>query len=137
MRTLLASCLVLSAVGLAHAEPKAVKPNKDWTGVMKDDTQKKLAPKDGFIVEAKEFEKLWKAWRTDEKLPEIDFTKEVVVVTLASGPNYPRISAKLDEGTLEINAISTLIGGEGFGYSIATFDRKGITKVGTKKLPAK
>lgn len=137
MRILLASCLVLAVVNAAHAEPKAVKPNKDWTGVMNDDTQKKLTPKDGFIVDAKEFEKLWKAWRTAEKVPEIDFTKVVVVVTLASGPNYPRISASLDEGTLKINAISTLIGGDGFGYSVATFDRKGITRVGTKKLPAK
>ena len=60
--------------------------------------------------------------------------KELVVVTYASGPNQPGISATLADGTLKIGSFQTLIGGPGFGYSLATFDRKGIKQVGTEKV---
>ena len=137
MRTLLASCLALAVCGIALAAPKAVKPNRAWTGLVADETLKKLAPVDGYVLDAKEFAKLWKAWRKGEKVPEIDFTKEVVIVTLAAGPNEPAIKATLAEGTLQIKAEQALVAGKGFGYSLATFDRKGITTVRNKKLPAK
>ena len=70
-------------------------------------------------------------------MPKIDFAKEVVIVTLATGPNEPTIKATLDEGKLQIKAGQALVAGKGFGYSLATFDRKGITTVRNKKLPAK
>ena len=136
MRTLIAFCLALAVASVAFADAKSVKPNKNWTGLVKDDTLKKLAPKDGYVVDAKEFEKLWKAWSKDE-VPRIDFAKEVVIVTLAAGPNKPEIKATLDEGKLEIKAMQALVAGAGFGYSLATFDRKGITTVRNKKLPTK
>ena len=137
MRTLPASCLALAICGVALAAPKVVKPNRDWTGLVRDETLKKLAPVDGYVLDAKEFAKLWKAWRKDEKVPPIDFDKEVVIVTLAAGPNEPTIKATLDEGKLQITAGQALVAGKGFGYSLATFDRKGITTVRNKKLPAK
>jgi hypothetical protein len=136
MRTLIAFCLALAVASVALAEPTPVKPNKNWTGLVKDDTLKKLAPKDGYVVDAKEFEKLWKAWRKDE-VPTIDFAKEVVIVTLAAGPNELGLEATIDAGKLEIKAMQTLVGGAGFGYSLATFDRKGIKTVRNKKLPAR
>jgi hypothetical protein len=133
------SCLVLSLAlaGIATAEPVKVTPGRNWVAVVNDETKKKEAPKDGLITDAKAFEKLWKSWRKDEKVPEVDFKKQFVVVTLASGPNKPGISAVLDEGNLKILARQTLIGGDGFGYSIATFDRKGVKKVNGKELPEK
>lgn len=136
MRT---SCILalFVVVGVADAAPTKVTPSKDWVAVVKDDNLKKHAPKDGFITDAKTFEELWKAWRPDEKLPTVDFKKEFVVVTLASGPNRPGISATLDEGNLKILARQTLIGGDGFGYSIATFSREGVKKVNGKELPEK
>ena len=137
MRIPIALCLALAVVTVALAESKALVPNKNWTGLVKDDTLKALAPKDGYILDAKEFEKLWKAWRKDDKVPAIDFATEVVIVTLATGPNEPAIKAKLDEGTLQIKAEQELVAGKGFGYSLATFDRKGITTVRNKKLPVK
>ena len=137
MRTPIAFCLALAVASVAHADVTSVTPNLNWTGIVKDDTLKKLAPKDGYVVDAKEFEKLWKAWREGEKVPVIDFAKEVVIVTLASGPNEPGIKATLDDGKLEIKAMQTLVAGAGFGYSLATFDRKGITTVRNKKLPTK
>jgi hypothetical protein len=124
-------------VGVCQAAPERVAPNRDWVAIINDDNLKKLAPKDGIITDAKAFAKLWKAWRKDEKTPEINFTKEFVLVTLASGPNRPSITAMLDDGKLTIRALQTLIGGSGFGYSLATFNRKGIKTVNGKALPVK
>lgn len=120
---------------LCLAQPKQVVPNRNWVDIARDETLKKEAPKDGVITTSKAFAKLWKAWRKDEKVPEVNFKKEFVVVTLASGPNRPGVSATLDEGNLKIMARQTLIGGEGFGYSIATFNREGVKKVDGKDLP--
>lgn len=131
------SLLLVAPALLALAAPVTVAPNNNWVAVVKDEALKKHAPKSGVIVEAKEFEKLWSAWRKGEKVPAVDFTREFVVVTLASGPNRPGISATLDDGDLKIKAAQTLIGGKGFGYSIATFDRQGVKKVNGKELPAK
>jgi hypothetical protein len=126
---------VLVLAGCADAKPLEVAPNRDWVEVVRDEDLKKYAPKDGLVTDAKTFGELWKAWRPKEKAPEIDFKKEFAVITLAGGPNKPGISATLDEGELKIVARQTLIGGKGFGYSIATFDRKGVKTVNGKALP--
>src|SRR5262249_32065108 len=123
--------------GVCRAAPERLAPNRDWGAIINDDNLKKLAPKDGLITNAKEFAKLWKAWRKDEKTPEINFEKEFVLVTLAIGPNRSSISATLDDGKLTVRAVQTLKAGPGFGYSIATFNRKGIKTVNGKDLPAK
>jgi hypothetical protein len=132
-------CFGMLALGLfavsAGAQPgklkgKLVKPDREWVEVIKDNQLAKEAPKTGVIESAEAFAKLWKAWRKDEKVPEIDFKKKIVVVTLAKGgPNRPRVSAVIDEGNLRTRAVSTLIGGPGFGYSIGLYDRKGIKTI--------
>jgi len=134
MRTIM--CVTLLAAGVALAEPKAVVPDRDWAGIIDNDKLADEAPKNGLITDAKAFEKLWKAWRKDEKVPAIDFKKQFVAVTLSrGGPNKPRIAAKLDEGKMKIGAITTLIGGPGFGYSLAVFPREGVKEVNGTKLP--
>jgi hypothetical protein len=132
------SVFVLSlVVRVTVAEPMKIFPSQNWVGKHDSNKLKKLAPKEGLIVEAKAFEKLWKAWRSDEKVPEIDFTKEFVLVTLADGPNRLSIHATVEDGKMKVTSVQTLIGGDGFGYSLAKFPRKGITSVNGKKLPEK
>jgi hypothetical protein len=131
----LALVALLASVPAALAAPKKVAPNRDWVAVIQNEKLQKVAPKSGLITDAKTFEKVWKAWRKDEKVPAIDFKKEFVLVSLASGPNRPSVSASLDEGKMTIRVAQTLIGGEGFGYSLATFNRKGVKTVDGKELP--
>jgi hypothetical protein len=131
---LLALPLLAPAVA---AQPKKITPGQTWVGTKDDEKLKKLAPKEGVVVEAKEFEKLWKAWRPDEKVPQVDFTKEFVLVTLASGPNKPGINATVEDGKMVVRALQTLIGGPGFGYSLATFPREGIKSINGKEFPPK
>jgi hypothetical protein len=133
---LVATLSLLALVAVATAEPKPVTPDNNWVGIVNNEKLADEAPKDGIITDAKTFEKVWKAWRKDEKLPVVDFKKHLVVVTLSrGGPNRPGINATLDDGNLKITAFSTLIGGDAFGYSLATFERRGIKTVNGKKVP--
>jgi hypothetical protein len=133
---LLPVALLVSAAATLAA-PEKVAPNRNWVAVIRDEKLKKAAPKSGLITDAKTFEKVWKAWRKDEKVPAIDFKKEFVVVTLvSSGPNRPKISASLDEGKLTIKVVETTQkAAVGFGYSLATFNCKGIKSINGKELP--
>ncbi len=128
---LVAAAVIVPAV---TAEPKEIKPSLNWTGVVNNEALSKKAPDSGIITDQKSFEAVWKAW-SKEKVPALDFKKDLVVVTLAlGGPNRPGITATLDEGDLKIMAISTLIGGDAFGYSLAVFPREGIKKVNGKPV---
>jgi hypothetical protein len=124
---------------IVRGETKKLIPLREWVNVVRNNALSKEAPKEGFLTDAKAFAKLWKAWRPDEKVPEIDFRKQVVIVTLATGgPNRPRINVTLDDdGNVKVSASSTLIGGPGFGYSIATFERKGIKTIHGKPIDKK
>jgi len=138
MITALAALVVAATVAEAQRLPKGktIVPERDWAAIVKGDAEMKKAPKNGLLTNQKDFAELWKAWRAEEKVPEIDFKQKFAVVSLASGPNRPQVKAVLtDEGNLEISAISTLVGGPGFGYSIAVFERKGVRKVNGKDFP--
>ncbi|MBY0230253.1 MAG: hypothetical protein K2W96_13300 [Gemmataceae bacterium] len=141
-------CLTLVLVALVAADVSAKRkppveagkkfaPSQNWTAVVSDNALADEAPKSPVITDAKTFEKLWKAWRKDDKLPAVDFKDHFVLVTLSKGgPNKPNINGTLDDkGNLKVVAFSTLIGGDGFGYSIATFPRKGVKTVNGEKLP--
>ncbi len=136
---LLAGFLALSA----DAQPlkgkrKLVVPAQEWGAVVKDEKLAKEAPRSPVLTDPKTFEKVWKAWRPTERLPDVNFKTKFVYLSLSlGGPNRPRVGAALDdEGNLTVNAESTLIGGPGFGYSLAVFERKGVKKVNGKALPA-
>jgi hypothetical protein len=80
---------------------------------------------------------LWKAWRGDEKVPEVDFTKDLVLVFTLGGPNKvspPELRLD-DRGELTAQAVATLIGGDGFCYKIVTVRRHGIKTVNGTALP--
>jgi hypothetical protein len=134
---LLALSALMLLVDIAQAAPEKVVPNREWTGVIRDETLKNKAPANGLITDAKTFEKVWKAWRKDDKVPEVDFKKEFVLVTRSVGPNRLSLITSLDDGKMTVNARQTELGGRGFGYSLATFNRKGITTVNGNALEKK
>jgi hypothetical protein len=113
-----------------------LKPSHSWSTVVKDEALAKKAPENGVVTEAKTFETLWKSYMGDEKLPKIDFAKNLVVVSLAGGPNRPRVvSAKLGEdGNLEVLAVASKLGGPGFGVAFSVFPKAGVKKVNGKDI---
>ncbi|MEW4561849.1 hypothetical protein AB1K70_04945 [Bremerella sp. JC770] len=132
-RTLLAVVLfTLSVSGAFAAEPTEL-----GKGKIADASLEKLAPKSGFITDAKTFAKLWKAWRPAEAVPEIDFRQDLVIVGLANGPNLVMFQPKLQEnGDLTFVVASTRMGGPGFGYRLVKVSREGIERVNGTPIAA-
>ncbi len=144
MRLLANRLFVLLLVGLipalAFAADKEIEPVKTWSGSSLKEEGIKEAPKSGVITDAEAWAKLWKAWKFEEKLPEVDFKKQIVLVTTAgcaankwSGPQI-----KLTEkGDLRPQVAATEIGGPGFIYLIQIVDREGVKTIHGKPLKDK
>src|SRR5262245_40673567 len=84
-RAALASLAVLFVAlsPAAAADKKPIKPNKMWSGSVADQALQKDAPR--VIVNAKDLEKLWKAWMIKDEMPKVDFEKEIVVIATTVG----------------------------------------------------
>ena len=130
---LVAMAAVVLFTSDATAQKKAVKPNMEWTGSVEDEKLAKGAPE--CITSAKGLENLWKAWKLADKVPEVDFTKEVVILTTTRGSKL-RLAAALDEkGNLMVGGLGTRDLAPGFRYVIATVSKEGVKKVNGKDLP--
>jgi hypothetical protein len=117
----------------ALAQKNAVKPSKEWTGSVEDESLAKDAP--ACITSAKGLEKLWKAWKIADKVPEVDFTKQLVLLTTTRGSKL-RLAAALDEkGNLMVGGLGALDLAPGFRYVLATVSKEGVKKVNGKELP--
>jgi hypothetical protein len=116
-----------------RAEKKKVKLVKEWSGSVADEKLAKDAPE--VIADAKAFEKLWKAWKVGDKVPEVDFTKEIVIVSTTSGSKISLKPSLDDKGNLSVLGMATADFGPGFRYVIATVSREGVKKVNGKDLP--
>ncbi len=137
---LAASLLAIAAVALLvpparaekAAEKKAVKIVKEWKGSAADADLAKGAPE--YVADAKSLEKLWKKWGVEGKVPEVDFKKEIVLVSTTVGSRL-NLSARLDDkGNLEVIGAATSDFGPGFRYVIATVSREGVKTVNGKEV---
>ena len=135
--SLLVGVAALAAVVLftsdALAQKTAVKPSKEWTGSVDDEALEKDAP--ACVTSAKGLEKLWKAWKIADKVPEVDFTKEIVILATTQGSKL-KMAATLDEkGNLMVGGLGTRDLAPGFRYVIATVSNEGVKTVNGKELP--
>jgi hypothetical protein len=130
----LAAALIL-AVGVYAADPTPLKPTNTWKGSVEDEKLAKEMPENGFITNAKDFEKLVKAWNVAEKVPEVNFDKEIVVVAKTVG-SVLRLNPALDEkGDLKALGFASRDLRPGFRYVIVSVPKEGIKTVNGKELP--
>jgi hypothetical protein len=116
----------------ARADKKEVSLTREWKGTVEDADLAKAAP--DFVADAKAFAKLWKKWGIADKVPKVDFRKEIVIVTTTSGSRLS-LSARLDDkGDLEVLGAATSDFGPGFRYVMATVRREGVKTVNGKEL---
>jgi hypothetical protein len=116
----------------ARADKKPVKIIKDWRGSVDNADLAKDAPE--YIADTKALEKLWKKWGFEGKVPQIDFEKEIMLVTTTVGSRV-NVSATLDDkGNLQVLGMATSDFGTGFRYVLATVSREGVKKVNGKEL---
>ena len=114
-----------------------VEPTARWQGMVDDDSIRKFAPEEGFLANAKSLEKVWKAWRPNEGVPTVDFSKEIILVGIVGGPNRVQIQPSLDKkGDLQFVVLGTLVDGPGFGYLFLKVSREGVKTVNSKPLKA-
>ncbi len=132
---LAALALAALAAPVVRAEAKPLKALAEWSGSVEDLTLQKAAPEGGVITSKKALEELWKAWKPSDKVPEIDFTKQVVLTAVSRGSGL-KLSATLDDkGNLQPQAISTRDLRPGFRFHIIKVNREGIQTVNGKALP--
>ena len=133
-------CLSLSAVvflaaAAAAADPTPLKPTNTWKGSVDDRKLAKEMPENGVITNAKDFEKLVKAWNIAEKVPEVNFDKEIVLVAKTVGSKLT-LKALLDEkGDLKALGLATRDLRPGFRYVIISVPKEGVKTVNGKELP--
>jgi hypothetical protein len=137
VRVWLAGLAALALVGLivpaVHAEKKQVKLTNEWTGSVEDEKLLKDAP--ACVTSKKGLENLWKAWKISDKMPEVDFDKEIVVISTTRGSKL-KAAANLDEkGNLQVLGVATQDLRPGFRYVIATVSKEGVKTVNGKELP--
>jgi hypothetical protein len=132
---LLALVVVVFVAPTQADEPKPIKADKEFRGSLEDADLAKEAPKSGVIASKKALEKLWKAWRIKDEMPEIDFTKQLVLVGTTVGSRI-NINANLkDDGDLQVLSIATKDLRPGFRYLIIVIKSEGVKTVGGKPLP--
>jgi len=129
-RFIAAFCLIALLSSVAFAAAPVVEPTGMWSGKIKVESLRKLAPQSGFIADAETWKKLWTAWRPDEEMPKADFAKELILVGTVPGPNLVVMRPTIDdEGNVKFIVGGTKIGGPGFGYKLIGISRDGVKTV--------
>jgi hypothetical protein len=96
------------------------------------------APVGGVIATAEAWERLWRAWRPGEPVPDVDFGREMVLVAAGPGPNHVivRELRLTDAGDLRFEWAITEMAGPGFVAKMLLVDRRGVKTVNGRPLPA-
>jgi hypothetical protein len=127
--------VMFQAVGVAPAAPTPLKATNTWTGLICDENLVKEMPANGIITNTRDFEKLVKAWKIADRVPEVNFEKEFVLVATTNGSRL-WLTASLDEnGDVQVHAFSTDDLHPSHRYVIMTVPREGVKSVGGKELP--
>ncbi|MEJ2673248.1 MAG: hypothetical protein P8168_13820 [Deltaproteobacteria bacterium] len=109
----------------AGKEP--VKPLQQWSGAVADLSLRKAAPQ--VILTEKSLENLWQVWQVPGSVPEVDFSRALVVVQTTRGSKL-RLAATLEEnGNLQVLGLATRDLRPGFRYVIAVLSRKGVKTI--------
>jgi hypothetical protein len=103
---------------------------KTWRGVNSRAYLLRLAPRNNFIDNQRDFNKLWRSWGPSVRPPAVDFTKRIVVVVAEPGVRDIRLNMPRDEqGDLRLEVTSTQRGGAGFGYLMAVINRANVNSI--------
>lgn len=129
-RFVAAICLMMPLSNMTCGAAPIVEPKQSWSGEIKDESLRRLAPQSGFIADSQTWKKLWTTWRPDKELPKVDFSKFLILVGTVPGPNEVVLRATFTtKGNVKFNVSGTEIAGPGFGYKLTMIDRKGVRTV--------
>jgi hypothetical protein len=127
--------LVVVGVAVAADKPTPVKATNTWKGSIDDEKLKKEMPESGVITNSKDWEKLVKAWKIADKVPEVNFDKELILIGTTVGSKLNLSAALDDKGDLKSVGLATDDLGKGFRYVIISVSKEGVKTVNGKELP--
>ena len=129
------AAVMFLAAGVAVAAPTPLQATNTWTGSIDDEDLAKEMPENGVITNARDFAKLVKAWKVADKVPDVNFDKEIVLVGTTEGSKLT-LNAALDEkGDLKVLGLATRDLRPGFRYVIISVPKGGVKTVNGKELP--
>lgn len=119
-----------------YTEGRKIDAVQEWDGILADKKLAELVPDNGYVTNQSAWSDLWKAWRPNEKLPEIDFNKHLVIVSL--GGIYPVVHEMRlsDQGDLRIWPVPRVPHKKGYGYGITLINRADIKLILGKPVPS-
>ncbi len=125
--------VLVLAVSQSRADETKVKPIKQWTGSVKDVRLQEIAPQ--ALTTNESLSILWKGWEAKGKVPRIDFSHSLVIVSTTRGSRI-KPSFSLDEkGNLKVLAIATRDLRPGFRYVLTEIPHEGVVAVNDHPLP--
>jgi hypothetical protein len=129
-------CAWAACGGRVGAEDKKLEPVKSWSGLLDEKKLTEAAPAKGYVTSQAAWKKLWESWRPGEKLPEVDFTKHLVLVDL--GGMYPVVHEvrATDQGDLKVQLSPLVPAKPGYGYGIAVIERSAVKTIRGKVIEA-
>jgi hypothetical protein len=87
------------------------------------------------IANAKTLEKVWKAWGIKDKMPDVDFTKEIVLTATTNGSRLNLRPVIDEKGDLKTLGLGTSDLRPGFRYVIVVVSREGVKTINGKEVP--
>ena len=128
----LAGFAFAAAAPQAAAQKKKVEITKKWSGSVED--EKAIKPE--AIVSAKGLDAVWKAWKIAGDVPQVDFSKDLVVAVYSVGSKLNLAGASLDDnGNLTVLGFGSRDIRPGFRYVLGVVSREGVKTVNNKELP--
>jgi hypothetical protein len=130
-----AAFLALAFAGLTVAAPTPVKATNTWKGSVDDEKLQKEMPENGVITTAAGWEKLARSWKVADKVPEVNFDKELILIATSVGSRLEMNASLDDKGDLKALGFGTRDLRPGFRYVILSVPREGVKTVNGKALP--
>jgi hypothetical protein len=116
-----------------------VERRQTWCGQVRKELRS-AAPSRGYINNNADWLKLWKLYRSDEKVPSINFDREIILAYIHLDNNDVNMSPMLNvKGDLSTNIFFTERGGSDSpcNYIFVSIDRRGIKTIAGKAIASK
>lgn len=114
-------------------------PSVHWSGTVKDAALAMEAPRSRFLLDQDTFAQLWNKWSLGGSVPQVDFSRNLVVVATSmegiptklrlhtiGGPGGDPVKVQFDLGKDKV---------EGFAFTIGVFNREKIKSINGQDVP--
>jgi len=131
----MSAALLSLQMGTSPAHAADLKKVKEWTGEVDDIKLEKEWPNASPITNKEDFAKVWKSWNPKQDVPEIDFTKELVLVSSQKiGKIYDLVLVDRGGGTYISTGSIERKQLKGFTFAFTVFKKASVKTINGKPL---